>query len=211
MERVVSVRRAHGVAYVTLTDGRVLKLPSAVYQNHRLYEGEPFDDDARARLMALFAYPAALERAAKLLSEKDYSEGEIKKKLAAACYDEETVSRVLLKLKAAGYLSDARFAGLYAQSRMKKHGRARVMQELRRKGVGAEDVKDALDAYSEEDELQTAAAQAKKLLKNKAPSTDDKRRALAALARRGFSYSVARKALESVLGADDNDLDPEEP
>ena len=210
MERVVSVRRAHGIAYVTLTDERVFALPSAVYSNHRLYEGEPFDETVYARLMALFAYPAALERAGKLLSAKEYSEQEIGKKLRASAYDEETITRVLNRLKAAGFLSDARFAGLYAQSRMKKHGRARVMQELKQKGVAAEDVKDALAAFSEEDEVKVAAKQAAKLLKNKTPSPDDKRRALAALARRGFSYSVARRALEHAAGVDD-DFDPEEP
>ena len=209
MERVVSVRRAHGVAYVTLTDERVFTLPSAVYSNHRLYEGEPFDETVYARLMALFAYPAALERAGKLLSAKEYSEQEIGKKLRASAYDEETITRVLNRLKEAGFLSDARFAGLYAQSRMKKHGRARVMQELKQKGVAAEDVKDALAAFSEEDEVKVAAKQAAKLLKNKTPSPDDKRRALAALARRGFSYSVARRALEHAAGVDD-DIDPEE-
>lgn len=197
MERVVSVRRAHGVAFVTLTDERVLKIPSAVYINHRLMPGEPFDESELVRLNALFAYPAALDRAGKLLTEKDYTEGEIARKLRASCYDEAVISRVIEALKGAGYLSDARFAGLYAASRAQKHGKRRIAQELRQKGVDAETLKDALSFLDDESELETATAQAKKLLRRKKLTPELHRKLLAALARRGFSYAIAKKALDA--------------
>lgn len=210
MERVVSVKRVHGVATLTLSDDTVLKVPSAIYVQRKYREGEFLDVAQYERFIASRAYAAALERAVKLLSLRECSSGEIAGKLRAAGYDEQTRARVMETLLKHQLVCDARFAQLYTLSRSQKHGKRRIFEELKRKGVSRDTAREALDFVTSEDEAHAARTQAKKLLKNKPDTPQTRQKALAAMVRRGFSYYEGKRALDAILSPDEDEQDVEE-
>jgi len=104
-----------------------------------------------------------------------------------------------------GLLDDAAYARTQAAS-MNRHGksmraiRARLMQKL----VSADDIEAALDALAEETsdpDLAAAVAYAKKRRlgpwRTREKDANEREKELAALARSGFSYSIARRIVEA--------------
>lgn len=111
---------------------------------------------------------------------------------------------VLDRLEEAGVVNDAAYAALLARTRFAEKGAARraIADELRRKGLGEQDVASALGQISAEDELEAATAIAAKKLVATAGLDPlvRRRRTLATLGRKGYSHAVSEQALERALG-----------
>ena len=132
---IVGIKRAHGIASITFSSGDTLRVPSAVYKEFCVREGEPIDHEAYALLIEKYAYPHAMERAANLLAARDYSENELRRRLLRAAYSETTVDRVLEILRNHRFVSDERFSAQYVARKAPTRGKRRIYQELRQKGV----------------------------------------------------------------------------
>lgn len=137
----------------------------------------------------------ALERAFRSLAARAHTEKEIVDKLTRAGFSQEAIAGAMETLTRYRLVDDAAYAENWVQTRAKRGiGPYRLRQELYRKGVCSEEAQSALDALDEDDALDAAAAFAAKRMKNDSP--EEKRRAMQALLRRGFSYETARAALE---------------
>ena len=101
-----------------------------------------------------------------------------------------------------GYLDDRRLAeGLLNSYRRRGEAQRLIRQKLKRKGIPAEIIADTLADHTEETELASAVRYVEKKRLAKDWGTLDYRgrqRILQRLARRGFSYGIATKALEMV-------------
>lgn len=91
-------------------------------------------EERKIRLLkgeALWAY------ALKVLAGRAYSSGELREKLRRRAEHTGEVDDVLARLKDNGYLNDRRFAEGFASARLsnEKHGRTRVLQDLRQHRV----------------------------------------------------------------------------
>ena len=199
-DQVLEIKRAGGVARVTLLSGDVLKVPSALYVQRRLRPGQSVDPEAYRRFIRESGYAPALEIAVKYLALRERSEKEITSRLRRSCYDEATIAKVMQKLAGHDLVSDARFAEVWAEKRGKKYGKKRIAQELRQKGVDGETARAALDALPEGAEFAAALSQAKKLVRR--PQAE-RRKVIDALLRRGYSFSVARRAADIAMGSQD--------
>jgi regulatory protein len=145
----------------------------------------------------------AYDRALRLLSIRDHAEVELRRKLRKAEHEPAEIDAAIERVRALGYLDDARFArvrasALVSQGRLGPRG---VREKLRQAGVKDELVSAALSGAMEgRDELELA----RDLIARKHPaaigSRDQKLRARAArfLASRGFSTDVIFKALRIV-------------
>ena len=141
----------------------------------------------------------ALDRAFRSLAARAHTENEIVEKLTRAGYSEEAIAGAMETLTRYRLVDDAAYAESWVSARAKRGiGPYRLQQELRRKGVSREDAQAALDTLDADDSLDAAASFAAKRLKNDSP--DEKRRAMQALLRRGYSFETARAALERALG-----------
>ena len=132
------------------------------------------------------------------------SRKEIEDRLHFAHYDREVISLILYKLEKENLLDDQEFSRQWVQSRMKKYGSARITRELQMKGLDRETAESALEEYSEEDELRSAALLAEKKIRSVRSETDRKvlfRRVTGMLVRRGYSWEIARKAFDLVSGS----------
>ncbi|MBW3069308.1 MULTISPECIES: regulatory protein RecX [unclassified Actinomyces] len=117
--------------------------------------------------------------------------------------DPAVAREVLDRLEAAGVIDDAAYAARLARTRFAEKGAARraIADELRRKGLGEGHIHAALAQIDGEDEDAAALVLARKRLaasRGLEPAVR-RRRALAALGRKGYGADVAARAVERAL------------
>lgn len=200
---IVSVKRVHGRATLTLSNGESIAMPRAMlrerpYKSGMLFERQAFDTFIRER-----SYPFALEKAITQLAARARTEKEIVDSLRKNAYPEETIAKVMSRLHEAGYINDADFATQWTVSRASKGlGMRRIRMELRLKGVNQQEIDHALSELDDDELLQSAYKAAQKFARGKdISSPGDRQKILAALARRGFDFSLARQVLQMLMEA----------
>lgn len=183
-------------------DGRFccgMKLET-VMQN-RLKVGSAVTDGELARLQLESEKQTALDKALTHISASMKTEREIRDYLKKKGYLQDVCDFVIERMKGYGFLDDAQYARLYAESAGKRKGERVIEAELRRKGVAEEHIEAALGGLENKEET------AKKLLEKYLRGKDvaDKKtlqKAYAHLLYKGFDYETARAALEELRGED---------
>ncbi len=133
-----------------------------------------------------------------LLSRRDYSTGELIKKLTELPVSEEAAEHAAAHLTELGYVRDgeyaARIAAHYAAA---GNGPLKVSAELRRRGFDSATAEEALAALEESfDYPESARAEAEKKFGPLGElSWEQKGKITAFLARRGFTYDQISRAL----------------
>lgn len=137
-----------------------------------------------------------------LLGRRGRTERELRDKLAEKKYSDDDIDRTIERLKEMKLIDDAVFAANYARDKVTiyRRGRFRIGLDLLRKGVGRDQIDQALGEVEEADELSAAQSLAESRLKNWQALDPLKRRArlTSLLQRRGFSARVVRSVLESL-------------
>jgi regulatory protein len=138
-------------------------------------------------------------RALRALAAREHSRAELTRKLASFETEEGELAKILDELAAKGYLNEQRVADSLAHRRGLKLGTARVVQELKAKGVDADAVAQASAALKATEHERAAAVWRKKF--GAAPADVDRMKQMRFLASRGFAPDVIRR----VVGADLSD------
>ncbi len=165
------------------------------------------DAEQLAQLLATSRYNRARDRALYLLGLRDYACKELEKKLTADKeISPELAATVVSRLQELGLLDDEQYAARAAASlrQYKQYPRRRIQQELCRRGVAPEVAQAAAEEVEGED-FQQALALIEKKYYNKLDSEDSRRRVIAALARRGFSYGAIRQAMDLATEGNNDD------
>jgi regulatory protein len=92
-----------------------------------------------------------MSRAVGLLSRRDHGRVELGRKLQRHLQPDETkddIERVLDRLQQQNLLSDARYAAGVVRQRSKRYGDARLVRDLRERGVGAVEADAAMAAVA---------------------------------------------------------------
>ncbi|MBQ6859209.1 MAG: regulatory protein RecX [Clostridia bacterium] len=175
-------------------------MPRAMLKERPYRGGMPFDKAAFQLFLRDRSYSFAMEKAIALLAARARTEKEIVDALKRNAYPEHVIARVMARLHDAGYLNDMDFAEHWAASRTNKGlGMRRIRTELRQKGVSQEDIDEALSSIDEDDIFSSAVKAAQKASRGKDLSSPaDRQKILAALARRGYDFSLARRALDEL-------------
>ena len=195
---VTEVKKLTGCRQLTFEDGSSLRVPEAMYWDFRVRAGDPVDRVHYEKQLSAHYFEYALDRAGRALAARDMTEAQVEKKLLTAGYPEETVARVIEVLTRYDFVS----------GRSARYGRGRIMRELRVKGVPEETAREALESLPEEDERETALRQAQKLCARRDLSDpDERRKAAAALARRGFSWDIVSDVLRELSQTDPEDFE----
>ena len=145
-------------------------------------------------------------RALRYLAAREHSRAELATKLSRHVGpedDPDAVARVLDELAAKGFIDEARVAESVLHRRAGRLGGARVLLELRAKGLPDEVVADAA-AQLRSTELARAQAVWRRKFGQPPADAAERARQLRFLAARGFSGDVARRALGGA--ADDDDF-----
>lgn len=201
MVRVNEVESVRGRRVrIVLDNGDKYLLLRSAYQDRPLEVGEEVNPEEFAQWVLKRQYRSALDKAVAMLAARACSKGEIEQKLSRTGYSPETIEMVIYKLEKNNLLNDQEFADQWVQYRAgQKYGPRRISQELRRKGVSAEETENALEEISEEQQLENAVLLARKGLA-RAGAEDDfrkiRQKVLAALVRRGYDWDTARQAVD---------------
>ena len=157
-------------------------------------------------------YERARDFAVRYLGYAPRTRKQLRDKLAEKQFSDEAIADVMQLLTEKGYLDDITFAQNYIshKTRINNYGRRRIAVDLLRKGVGKEDIQAAYSAISERDgeeaEKENETAAARRALDKRLGRRDidevkkdpkELQRLMAYLVRRGFSYDVVKKALQS--------------
>ena len=195
------IRRQQDSYLVSLSSGDSFRVAGPLLRQHTLRVGQTVDAERYLESLRRDAYPFALEKAVKLLSQRDYSRHQIEDKLLKSGYDEETVDKVADFLVKRRFLDDRRYAEALLKRKQGKSGTNRIAMELRAKGVDQELAAQTLAQFSQDDELEAARTQAVRYLASKdLEPREAYRRTIAFLARRGYPYELAKKAYALAAG-----------
>ena len=140
-----------------------------------------------------------------LLSRRDYSSSELRKKLVDRGFQDVEIASVMTDLTASGLLDDRRVAAAHVRTaaRVKSRGRLRIARELLARGISREIIAEALASVEKSDEL----AVIRRILQRKRwpaePTLADRRRMFQHLLRRGFAAESIRQCLTGGRSQDD--------
>lgn len=140
----------------------------------------------------------ALNSALRFLSRRARSEKEVQNNLSIKGFQSSTIEYVIERLNKLRFLDNKDFAHSWTRNRQEynKKGKSVIKQELRAKGVDETLIEEALD--NAQDDFQTAL-QLRGKLENKYNLKEPKeaQKAAAYLARRGFSWDIIKKIINS--------------
>jgi len=152
--------------------------------------------------------------ALRALMRRAHSVFELRRALERRCQDEALVRAELDRLKQQHLLDDARYAREFARTHVaiRRQGRFRIAQELRRRGVPDRHIDAALDEiFAVHDEAAILRQRLERKLRTLRGPLDERRIAslYRSLLRAGFSPDLIRNAINTL--ARGHSLDPELP
>jgi len=136
---------------------------------------------------------------------------ELADKLAKREVPDEVATELLDRFTEVGLIDDSAYARQWVESRHRSRGLAprALAQELRRKGVGDEEAKEALEQIDEDDQRVAARALVDKKLRSMTVLDRQfaTRRLAGMLARKGYAAGLAFSVVREALGDRDDELD----
>lgn len=150
----------------------------------------------------------ATEAALGLLEVRARATREIETRLKQKGYEDDVIAQVVEKLRQLELLDDSQFAAQWVEARARLGGsrpigRQRLRTELFQKGVGKDEIAQAVEQVSDEDERALARAAASKKVR-RVPTDPDALRAerqklMGFLQRRGFGWDVVKAVTREAL------------
>lgn len=150
------------------------------------------------------------------LSLRAHSRDELARALTSKGIDTEVQEGLLERFSELDLVDDRAFAEQWVESRHRSKGLSRraLTEELRRKGIDAELVTEAVGAIDRDDEVEAAMQIARKKLRSMGSITDPqvlRRRLAGALARRGYGTDVVHQVVTALLEGNTFELGAELP
>lgn len=194
---VISIKAAKQHLYdIVFDDGETVAIDKTVWEHSGIREGDRLTFEEVARLLEASSTHRAREKALYYLSLRDYGSGELVQKLCRVGFDHVLAEITVNRLVDIGLIDDIRYAGMLARdmSTRKMYPKRRIAMVLREKGFHSDIIDEILLQLPPEEEQQALELLRKKGY-NGAADYVTREKALAMLARYGFSYATARRAL----------------
>lgn len=185
---------------VTFDTGRKLALYTSEGNRYGLREGEAFSKEAYEELVKEVLIPRGRSRVLHLLEAMDRTEGMLRHKLKESFFPDEVIEDAIDYAKKFHYIDDERYLQNYLSSQIKKKSSRQVVMELERKGIERSRIQAAMEEYRSHTpgaEKETAVRLLEKKLKGNAEE-EAVFKAKQYLFRKGFSYDVIEKAVNSL-------------
>lgn len=169
------------------------------YARYHLCTGQRYPIALMEEVRQESSYQQAKEAAFRLLAYKSYTTAMLRQRLERD-YDPECVQRVLERAEELGLLDDRDYALRLSRDlvRVKKWGLIRVEQELRRRGLGPQEVQEALEQFEELDVDQRIAQVVDRKYRSAIQDEKGLRRTVNGLLRLGYEYSDISRVLQNL-------------
>lgn len=141
----------------------------------------------------------ALERAFKFIAKRERTVSQVSARLERDGIEQPIIGEAVAQMVADGYLSDQRFAALYAEDRraIDGWGNERIVTNLREAGVSAEIIESVVGSRGHSDQVDDAIRVLDQRVGTKPTDERERERALGMLARRGYSLEIAYDAVRA--------------
>lgn len=185
---------------LVLNDEQTFFVNSTVVSEFLLHKGGELSGDLLAQIQQADTRRKAKKRALYLLGTKQYCYKELYTKLRRS-YDEDTAREAADAMRDYGYVNDEEYAPKLAEYliRTKRWGVRKAKYEMLHRGLAQELVEEVLSEYSEEDISEEITELLEKKYYDKIADYDDRRRTMAALARRGYDYDSVKRCIDKLL------------
>ncbi|MEG0676032.1 MAG: recombination regulator RecX [Comamonas sp.] len=141
-----------------------------------------------------FAKLSLKGRALKLLSQREHSRLELQRKLVGHVEEGDDLNAILDELEKRGFISVQRVVESVIHSKARRYGSARLVQELRTKGLDDDTLRSAAEQLRDT-ELQRAHALWLQRFGSPPQTPQEHMKQMRFLASRGFSAEIASKVL----------------
>jgi len=144
-------------------------------------------------------YEKARDTAVRYLSYRARSRAEIENKLKESGFDDEVSRFVIERLESYGYIDDIKFSQMFIHDKtvISGFGSERIIRELKEKGVNSDIIEECVvDAELRESDAESAL----RVLMKKRPrfGSDERRKAIDFLLRKGYPYEAAEHAFREI-------------
>ena len=168
-----------------------------------------FESDELERTLVAAQEQDAYRQALSVIAGRDRTEQELRRRLSSRKFPQPIIATVLDRLREKGLINDRRYAREYVrtQSARRGLGPAALRAKLVQLGMASSIVDEALaqELPEEEQESIAKAMARKRLLRLRRSGSEDVRtRLYPFILRRGFGHDIAARAVDSVLGEDED-------
>lgn len=192
---IITHQRGRGNKVHLLLDNEyVITTDINFWLDHYIADGTEIDEDEWQELVEGINYKKALNKCGDLLSRREHSVKELRTKLLRTV-DEVSADRAIERYLEAGYLDDAHFCKSLVDYlyNVKKYSTNHIKQECYKRGVDREIIASVLEDF-EFDNVDNIVNLINSKYLSKLEKDDGKQKVIAALQRKGFSYSDIKSA-----------------
>jgi len=204
-------RRDKDRSRLTMDDGSIYPCHKELIVKMHLKPGMEIDEASLREMVSADERLRAKDDAFSFLERGYKTLEEVRRRLSAKGYDEDTIGSVSGLLEEYRLVDDERYAKLYSSEKIKKGGVLKIRHELQAKGIDKETIEDALGSMSPDAEKESCRSQAEKKLAllRKRESDEWKLRGklYGFLVNKGFSRDTVSAVLRELLSADETDMD----
>ena len=194
IEEVKKSQRKKGRFLVRLADGDILRVTEEELLRFGLKAGMELDEAALEAVKASMRASSARVTAANMIGSRALSKKELTRRLVKKGSDETDAQAAADWLEDIGAVNDREYAALLVRHYAGKgYGRARIREEMRRRGVDRELWDEALEELP--DQTETLDRLIQKKCRGDLSDRREVRRVSESLMRRGFSWSEVKAAL----------------
>lgn len=182
---------------------------AAVVNDFSLRKGQELCGSTLSEIKSADTLRKAKRRALYLLGEKQFARKELEQKLKLT-YGAETAKKAVDYMCELGYINDEEYAPKLAEYLIhsKRYGMRKARYEMLRRGLEENLVDDVLAEIGEDEIDEEIMSLLERKYYAKICDFDDRRRTIAALARRGYDYRAVKRCIERLL--DDYEEDEED-
>ena len=193
--------RRKGLSQLYINGEQAMKLDTFVLTTMGIKVGKELTDEELYALIQASDARRAQEKALYLLEFRSHSKKELAEKIARTAASKEAAAEAVNRMEELGLLDDRAYAESLARSLInrKKYGTRRVRQELRFKGIDTEMIDEILMDYEDQDFDETIRDFLEKKYADFREDPAVKRRAIAALNRRGYDYDEIKRAMHAEI------------
>lgn len=192
---IIKHQRGRGnKVHLLLDDEYVITTDINFWLDHYIADGTEIDEEQWQELVEGINYKKALNKCADLLSRREHSVKELRTKLLRTV-DEVNADKAINRYLEAGYLDDEHFCESLVEYlfNVKKYSTAHVRQECYKRGVDSDIIRRVINDF-EIDNTDTIVELITKKYASKLEQENGRKKVIAALQRKGFSYSDIKSA-----------------
>ena len=189
--RIVSIEPLNRRKSRVLTDeGPAFALYNGELEAYGLTLDGELDGETYERILREVLCPRAKERMLHLLEASDRTEAELRRRLREGCFPPEAVEAAIDYGKRRRYVDDRRYAENYVSFRAASRSRRQLEAELAARGISRDLARECLEEIQIDEGEQVRRLLEKRGFDPENADEGERRRTMALLSRRGFSYEA---------------------